>query len=242
MRDKHSDLMRIGKVSSIDYEKCTAQVVFEDRHDLVSGDMHIVVPLTLKDRYYYMPDIDERVLVLFDPSAPTKGYILGSYYADPRPPIRKDEHKRYARFEDDTLIEYDREEHKLSIHIPKEWAAKENAVDVNVPEVDNLKDTSIVINVASDLNIIIKRNIKTHADIDIITHANENIHTTADKDITETAGENIYETAGLNITIKAGEDIHIEAGSNVTIKAGADMLLEADGDMTLKATNIHLNP
>ena len=242
MRDKHSDLMRVGKVSSIDYEKCTAQIIFEDRHDIVSGDMHIVVPLTLKDRYYYMPDIDERVLVLFDPSAPTKGYILGSYYADPRPPIRKDEHKRYAKFEDDTLIEYDREEHKFSIHIPKKWAEKKKAVKINVPEVDGLKDTSIVINAASDLNIIIRENIKSHADKDIITHADENIHTTADKDITEKAKLNIHIEADVDVIIKSGVDMLIQADGEMKIKSIDKMLIESETAIEIKAPRVDLNP
>jgi len=144
MRDKHSDLVRIGKVSSINYEKCTAQVVYEDRHDLVSGDLHILVPLTLKDHAYYMPDIDERVLCVFDPSAPTKGYILGSFYADTRMPPIQNKDKRYIEFEDKTLIEYDRDIHKLTIHIP---AAGELSIEVV---------TASNISVTSDANIDVK--------------------------------------------------------------------------------------
>jgi len=159
MRDKHSDLLRIGKVSSIDYEKCTAQVVFEDRHNLVSGDLHILVPLTLKDHAYYMPDLEERVLCIFDPSAPTKGFIVGSYYADPRPPPIQNKDKRYIKFKDDTLIEYDRDIHRLTITIPE-------------PSPENV---SIDVKTAIDINIHCERDVNVYAKRDISTFAERNM-------------------------------------------------------------------
>ncbi|MCL2392627.1 MAG: hypothetical protein FWC66_08520 [Oscillospiraceae bacterium] len=160
MRDKHSDMLRVGKVSSIDYEHCTVQVVFEDRHDIVSGDLHIVVPFTLKDHAYYMPDIDERVVCLFDPSAPTEGYIMGSCYADTRMPPIQNEDKRYLKFKDETLIEYDRDNHKITIHIPTEG------------------DVSIEIVTASDINITTDKdiNVLAEGDIDVKAEGKMSIH------------------------------------------------------------------
>ena len=161
MRDKHSDLLRVGKVSSIDYENCTAQVVFEDRHDLVSGDLRIVTPLTLKDHAYYMPDIDERVVCWFDPSAPVKGYILGSYYADTRMPPIQNKDKRYIKFEDKTLIEYDRDIHKLTIHIP---AAGEVSIEI-------VTASDINITTDKDINVLAKGNIDVKAEGKMSIHS-----------------------------------------------------------------------
>ena len=127
MRDKYTDTIRVGKVSSIDEEKCTAQVTFSDRDDIVTGELFITVPCTLEDKYYYMPAVGERVRAIFDPESPSKGFILGSYYADPRPPPIKDKNKVYVLFKDETLIEYDKEEHKLTIKIV---AAGEKSIDV----------------------------------------------------------------------------------------------------------------
>ena len=160
MRDKYTDAIRIGKVSSIDPEKCTAQVTFEDRDDIVTRDLHIIVPCTLHDRYYYMPDIGERVCVLLDPESPTKGVILGSYYADTRLPPIQDEDKTYVQFKDETLVEYDRKLHKLTIHVPK--AGK----------------TSIEIVTASDITITTKANIDVFAkgNIDVRAEGNMSIH------------------------------------------------------------------
>ena len=118
MRDKLTDAIRVGKVSSIDPVKCTAQVTFEDRDGIVSGDLPIMVRFTLEDMEYGMPAIGERVRVLFDPEAPSKGCILGSYYADTRLPPITGESKRYIRFSDGAHLEYDKRTHALTVNIP----------------------------------------------------------------------------------------------------------------------------
>ena len=120
MRDKYTDSIRIGIVSSIDPEKGTARVTFEDRDDIVSRYLPVTVPCTLEDQWYYMPGIGERVRVLFDPEAPTRGCILGSYYDDVRqPPEHDGANIQYVLFKDKTLIKYDREKHLLTVKIIK---------------------------------------------------------------------------------------------------------------------------
>jgi len=185
MRDKHSDIIRVGKVSSIDYEKCTAQVVFEDRHDLVSGDLHILVPLTLKDHAYYMPDIDERVLCIFDPSAPTKGYIVASFYADTRLPPIQNKDKRYIKFKDKTLIEYDRDIHKLTIDIPEA----------------NPEEVSIDVTTAIDINVLCNRdiNIYTERDVSVYTARHVEVFAAGDMKIHSVGPLTIDSDTSINI-------------------------------------------
>ena len=119
MRDKYTDSIRIGIVSSIDPDKGTAQVTFKDRGGIVSRDLHLNFMKTLEDYYYCMPDVGERVRCFFDPEAPTKGYIIGSYPSDTRVPPIKNKDKTYVLFKDKTLVEYDRDLHTLTIKIPK---------------------------------------------------------------------------------------------------------------------------
>lgn len=119
MRDKPTDAFRIGRVSAIFPERCTAEVTFEDRGDTVSQELFIIVPFTLKDQAYYMPSVQDRVACYFDPGAPNVGYIFGSFFSDTRPPLHPDENKVYMQFEDKTLIEYDKKAHKLTINVPE---------------------------------------------------------------------------------------------------------------------------
>ena len=96
MRDKLTDAIRVGKISSIDPAKGTAKVTFTDRDDIVTRELPLLFTKTLKDYYYCMPDIGERVRCFFDPEAPSKGFVLGSFPSDTREPPIKDPDKTYV--------------------------------------------------------------------------------------------------------------------------------------------------
>jgi len=127
MRDKYTDTIRIGKISSIDPAKGTAKVTFEDRDDIVTRDLTLDYTKTLEDYDYWMPDIGEVVRCFFDPEAPSRGYIVGSFSSDTRIPPIASKDKRYTLFKDKTLIEYDRELHTLTIKI---LAGGEKSIDI----------------------------------------------------------------------------------------------------------------
>lgn len=77
------NIIRIGRVSSIDVNTNTARVAFSDKDDLVSGNLMIVNRGSMVDKDYWIPDIDEQVLCLMQPNASGKGlndgFILGSF-------------------------------------------------------------------------------------------------------------------------------------------------------------------
>lgn len=116
------NVIRVGKISSINPRECTARVIFSDKDGLVSYDLPIVVPKTYKDKYYYMPDIDEQVLCIFLPNSIQQGFILGSFCSDkfrdkvPFSEAEKDGAKDRTKVEflDGTWIEYDRKQHILT--------------------------------------------------------------------------------------------------------------------------------
>ena len=196
MRDKYTDGTRVGLVSSIDETRCTAQVCFQDRKAIATRDLHIVVPFTLADKSYYMPSIGERVLCLFHPEAPTKGWIIGSYYADNRLPAFGDRNKAYTLFEDMTLIEYDKSLHKLTIHVPN--VSKEG-------------DKSIEISTAGGISVCTQGNLIIEAvkDVDILTAQTINIMATS----------NINITAAESVNIQADSDVTITASGNINMSA-----------------------
>jgi len=177
MRDKYTDAIRIGKVSSIDPIKGTAQVTFEDREDIVSGDLPILVPFTLEDKAYYMPAVEERVRVLFDPEAPSRGCIIGSYYADTRLPPFGDENKAYVYFKDGTLLEYDKKLHRLAVYIPE---GGEKSIDV-FTESDISVQTSgkVTIEAAKEIDVLSEQTITIMALQDINITAATNVNVTA---------------------------------------------------------------
>ena len=70
-------MIKVGKVSSVNEKKGTARVLFPDRQNSVSGDLFIVVPFTLSGKVYYMPEINERVVCIYDENV--TGFIVGSF-------------------------------------------------------------------------------------------------------------------------------------------------------------------
>ncbi|ARD47569.1 hypothetical protein [Sporosarcina sp. P33] len=80
--DAPFETIRIGVVSSVDPVKCMARVIFEDRDEVVSHDLAVMVPQTMKTKYYHLPDIDETVVCAFLANGQETGVILGSIYSE----------------------------------------------------------------------------------------------------------------------------------------------------------------
>jgi len=109
------NLIRVGRVSSVDPTACTARVAFEDQANLVSYKLPVLVRGSLQNKDYWLPDPGEQVLCLFLPSGNAQGFIIGSLYSNQDKPPMGSQNKRYINFSDGTTIEYDRATHTLMI-------------------------------------------------------------------------------------------------------------------------------
>lgn len=110
-----NDLIRIGKVSSVDPTTGTARVVFEDTDESVSFDLPILFPQTMAAKHYGMPSIDENVICLFLGNGVQTGICLGSFYSIVDKPPVTDENKQGVWFENGSYVEYDRSSGTLTI-------------------------------------------------------------------------------------------------------------------------------
>lgn len=76
--------VRIGKVSSIDYEKGMISVTYPDLDDSVTD----VLPVFSMTDEYKMPSIGAEVLVMHLSNGCTAGVVMGKYWNEAnRPPI-----------------------------------------------------------------------------------------------------------------------------------------------------------
>lgn len=71
-----SDIIRIGKISSINYENGTARITYEDRDDSTTAEMPF---LSLE---YKMPQVEDMVLVAHLSNGTSAAVILGSFWHD----------------------------------------------------------------------------------------------------------------------------------------------------------------
>ncbi len=109
------NIIRVGRVSTINSQNATVRVFFDDKQDSVSYNLPVIVRNSMKNKDFWMPDVGEQVLCLFLPNGNAQGFCLGSFYSDADTPPADDANKRHIRFADGTSMEYDRETHTLTI-------------------------------------------------------------------------------------------------------------------------------
>ena len=95
------DLIRIGRVSTINYKAGTAKVVYRDRDDMVTGE------LPMLSSEYLMPKPDDMVLVLHLKNAPSRGVIVGPIYNDDNRPGINGKNKYCKDLTDDVQFKAD---------------------------------------------------------------------------------------------------------------------------------------
>lgn len=110
-------LIRIGEVTSVNPEKLTARVTFDDDDGMTSFDLPILQRNTMKNRDYASVDIGEDVVCVFLPSGVEEGFIIGTLYAGEITPPQSSQNVRMVEFEDGTVLKYDRSAHKLSASV-----------------------------------------------------------------------------------------------------------------------------
>lgn len=111
--------LRYGKVSSVDLQKGTARIVFEDRDDAVTAELPVLQKNTMQNKFYWMPQVGETAACLFATDEQETGVIIGTIYSEvDMPPSDAGAGKvDGVWFEDGTVIKYDHESKTLDIKL-----------------------------------------------------------------------------------------------------------------------------
>lgn len=148
------DLIKIGEVSSVDPEKCTARVVFDDEDSLVSYDLQILQRNTYENHDYQMVHPGEDVVCLFLGPGQEDGFIIGSLYAGEIKPPEASLDRRTVVFSDDTRVCYDRLEHKLTVTIEgTEIVFNRRDGSITVPNAVTINCTTATVNASSSVTL-----------------------------------------------------------------------------------------
>lgn len=91
LKSQFAGQFRCGRVSSVDKDKHTVQVQFEEQDGFVSPDFNMLVPF---GGDYVLPAKDTAVLCLLIEGRLSDGFILGSFYNEADAPSLDDEKKR----------------------------------------------------------------------------------------------------------------------------------------------------
>ena len=82
--------IRVGIVSSVDKQACTARVYFEDLDSYVSSELRVIVKNAMSRKDFWLPEVDEQVLCIFLPNDESTGFIIGSFYSETDKPPTSD--------------------------------------------------------------------------------------------------------------------------------------------------------
>ena len=115
--DRSMAVMRLGEIVEVQPEQHKARVVFDDDDSLVSDLLPIIVPNSLENKDFHLPDIGEDVLCLFGTSGLEDGYILGSIYAGEIAPPSESKDVRMVKFADGSVFKFDRKSSTFEIEI-----------------------------------------------------------------------------------------------------------------------------
>ena len=104
--------IRVGRVSSVNYEAGTVDVILRDEEDSVRHGLPV---FSLE---YHMPGINDMVVVIFQSNSGSReqGYVVGTPFSEANKPEISGKGVYFKRFSDSAFIRYDPEEPRRSVH------------------------------------------------------------------------------------------------------------------------------
>lgn len=109
-----ADSIRIGRISSIDYQKGTVKVVYADKDNAVTDSL----PLLNMNGEYKMPNINDMVLVAHLSNGVAMGIVMGTFWSKGNPPAETGKNlfrKELGRTPGEAYIRYDASTNVLKI-------------------------------------------------------------------------------------------------------------------------------
>lgn len=182
------NIIRVGRVSSINYQKGTVRVIFPDKDNIVTDE----IPYLSFE--YNMPQVKDAVLCIFLGTGIAKGFCLGRFYNQNNLPVQPGEKYYYKNLHGEANIEYNKETKTYKTHAENikmeaksiHFVAEDGAYYKYDPASKTLTLTAINIVINGDVNV--NGNLSVTGTI----HASGNI--TSSASILDTSGNTNHHT------------------------------------------------
>lgn len=125
-----SSEVRLGNVSSIDYENGLCEVTYPDRDDTVTE----MVPM-LSNREYRMPEVDDLVVVLHPGDSPEDAVVLGTIWNEKIKPVKgkkKVFRKEYCNEDGKAYREFDANTKELLDFVDGKKILKAKSLEIKI--------------------------------------------------------------------------------------------------------------
>lgn len=149
-----SSEVRLGNVSSIDYENGLCEVTYPDRDDTVTE----MVP-TLSNREYRMPEVDDLVVVLHPGDSPEDAVILGTIWNEKIKPVEGKEkvfRKEYSNEDGKAYRKFDANAKELLDFVDGKKILKAKSLEIKIGSATVTISESGSVKVGSPAGIEIK--------------------------------------------------------------------------------------
>ena len=126
-------MLRTGTVASVNVANNTARVKFDDKDGIASPELHILHRCSGKNKDYWVPDIGDQVLCIFNNNDKnfSTGWIMGSYFTDTQPPQVQSEDIMRLDFAGGSFIEVDRAAGSLKINFTGPITINGSTINLN---------------------------------------------------------------------------------------------------------------
>ena len=186
--------------------------------------------------FYYLPEVDDEVLVAFEHGDISHAYVLGSLWNGKDNPPKKNSEVADSSGVNERMIKT-RAGHIINL-IDTSGSESIQIIDKTGHNKITIESSNNKISITSDGDTVITTKGKT------IVNAQQNVEVTTQADAKVTATGNVDVEATGNATVKATQNADVE-GMNVTVQAnaalslkGATVDIEAQGMMTVKSSGV----
>lgn len=162
------NIIKYGTVTEIKADTAQVKVTFKESNNIVSYYMPVLQSFAGKNNAYVLPSINDVVVCLLSPRGDA-GVVIGSIYTGINKPLIADENKYNVTFDDGSVIEYDKNEHKLMLNVKgSAEIVIDKSITISVTEDKEVSVKNIKIIAESEVNIECKAaNIKAQGEVKI---------------------------------------------------------------------------
>lgn len=219
--------IRIGKVSSVDYETGMMQVVYTDKDNAETTKL----PYANFNNEYCMPKIGEQVLVAHLSNGSSRGVVLGTMWNKKNTPAENGQklyRKELSGTSGAAYIRFDDEDGEYLIRAPVILMHGIDRTDLEGPEVNiaaNVKTSfespeheAVLKNIqlsgaeGGDIEAEIKSNINLTMDMSTLEALINAVRLEAVEEMEITTGQKFKTEAEKDVIFKAGTNIRLEDG------------------------------
>lgn len=224
--------IRIGKVSSVDYESGMARVTYRDKDDAVTINL---ATANFNDEYR-MPEPGQDVIVAHLSNGSSRAVLLGTVWNKKNIPTeggrelyRKDLSRKknaaYVRYSDET----------------GEYLVK--AANVHINGVNETVLDGPIVEIAANIGILIQtEEMKVDlTDLEVTGGEADKISTKIKTDVTIDQEENELEAIVLKALVQFVEDLKVQTGMGLEMEAEESIAITAGADMTISGESSQIS-